>query len=58
MSRIVCRANTSDLDLILDVNTEVYPLKEGETLTIMIADSLTDHASDGAFQQTNEVSVS
>lgn len=40
VSRIKCRSDLYEMDMILDVNVDVYPVDVGQKLSIMLASTL------------------
>ena len=42
VSRIIASAETSDVELTLDINTEIYPLKPAEKFKFLISDGLSN----------------
>lgn len=59
MDRIVARGETSDAKLSFDVNCEVYPIKEGEKLSVVLASTLAldGTPSDGVYDQSGKVGL-
>eukprot|EP00244_Chara_vulgaris_P005759 TRINITY_DN22271_c0_g1_i1.p1 TRINITY_DN22271_c0_g1~~TRINITY_DN22271_c0_g1_i1.p1 ORF type:complete len:148 (-),score=46.68 TRINITY_DN22271_c0_g1_i1:275-718(-) len=54
VSRYVCRSEQFEMDLILDINVDIYPLKEGEKFALALASTLNlDGTPDeGVFDQS------
>jgi DNA-directed RNA polymerase I, II, and III subunit RPABC3 len=42
----MARSETNEMQLTLDYNSEIYPLKSGERITLMLATSLSPHGAD------------
>ena len=40
MSRLVCRSENYEMELTLDVNTDIYPLYLGDRFTMAIASTI------------------
>jgi len=40
VSRLICESENYEMDLVLDVNTDIYPIEPGERLTLALATSL------------------
>ena len=40
VSRLVCKGTTDNVELVVDVNVEVYPVKTGDKLKIMLCRTL------------------
>jgi DNA-directed RNA polymerase I, II, and III subunit RPABC3 len=40
VSRLICESENYEMDLVLDVNTDIYPIELGERLTLALATSL------------------
>ncbi|GBG75384.1 hypothetical protein CBR_g20014 [Chara braunii] len=55
VSRYVCRSEQFEMDLILDINVDIYPLKEGEKFALALAPTLNlDGTPDeGVFDQVS-----
>lgn len=47
VSRLVAFSETYGVELIVDINTEIYPLAKGDSLTLLLATTL---SSDGTLQ--------
>ena len=56
MNRIHAKSVTYDCDLLLDTNSEIYPIRLGDSLTVVLASTLSLDGSpdDGTFNQTGE----
>lgn len=56
VTRIVCKGVSYEMDLTLDVNSEVYPMKQGEKFTLALASTLDldGKPDDGLYNQTGE----
>ncbi|KAK7352458.1 hypothetical protein VNO80_17880 [Phaseolus coccineus] len=48
VSRIVARSEKSDMYMLLDVNTEIYPIKEKERFFMALSPSLVLNTKDGS----------
>eukprot|EP00056_Hartaetosiga_gracilis_P018758 m.11764 g.11764 ORF g.11764 m.11764 type:complete len:143 (-) comp7038_c0_seq1:203-631(-) len=59
VSRMVCQAVTMDTELVLDVNTQLYPLEVNDRITFCLADTLDyDGAPDsGEYNQSRDASL-
>ncbi|CAM9686598.1 unnamed protein product [Discosporangium mesarthrocarpum] len=60
VNRLSCRGVTYDMDLLLDINCEIYRVKEGDRLTLMLASTLdvTGKPDDGTYRPLgDEVSL-
>ena len=58
MSRLECSSVSYDMQLLLDVNTDIYPVELGDKLTVALAKSLTDNEmDDGIFDQSGRASL-
>lgn len=42
VSRLEGKSEAYDTDIVLDVNTEIYPISAGETIEVLIAERLED----------------
>jgi hypothetical protein len=40
VSRLFCRSETYEMELILDINTEIYPMEPGQKFTMALARTL------------------
>ena len=40
VSRLVCKGETYNTDLTVDINSDLYPVKAGEKLSVAIASTL------------------
>jgi len=40
VSRLMARSHAFDMDLVLDFHTEIFPLRQGESVTVVLAKSL------------------
>lgn len=56
VTRIVCKGVSYEMDLTLDVNSEVYPMKQGEKFTLALASTLDldGKPDDGLFDQSGK----
>jgi len=56
VSRIFCRSETYEMEMILDVNTEIYPVDYSQKFTVAIAKTLNlDGTPDeGTYDQTDK----
>ena len=60
VSRLFCRSENYEMDLILDVNTALYPIDFGNKITFVLANSLYEDGTidDGSeFDQSNKPSL-
>ncbi|XP_024402642.1 DNA-directed RNA polymerases II and V subunit 8A [Physcomitrium patens] len=59
VSRIVAHSEQFDMDVLLDVNIDIYPLHKGEKFTLALAStlSLDGTMDDGTFDQSNRKSL-
>ncbi|EGD80634.1 RNA polymerase subunit [Salpingoeca rosetta] len=59
VSRIVCEAFMTGFELILDLNTQLYPMELDEQFSLCLARSLDDEAapSSGTYVQNRESSL-
>ena len=59
VSRLVCKGETYDTDLTIDINADVYPVRVGEKLSVAIASTLRlDGApTEFAWDQSGQVRV-
>lgn len=60
VSRLVCTAETHmDVELTFDIHSELYPIKEGDTLTLALATtvSLDGKLGDGTYDQSSQPSL-
>ena len=57
VTRIVCKGVSYEMDLTLDINSEVYPMKQGEKFTLALASTLDldGKPDDGLFDQSGKV---
>ena len=51
ISRVTCKGTTFDVDMTVDVNCELFPIKEGDRMTVAFASSINLDGSedDGQF---------
>lgn len=49
MNRLHCSGTTFEVDLVVDVNAELFHCTAGETIAVVLAGSLTDSADDGHY---------
>lgn len=56
MSRIVGKGVTFEMDLVIDIQSEIYPIKQGEKFVMAIASTLDMEGKpdDGTYLQTKE----
>mmetsp|Transcript_4634 Transcript_4634/g.6377 ORF Transcript_4634/g.6377 Transcript_4634/m.6377 type:complete len:145 (+) Transcript_4634:28-462(+) len=56
VNRIYCKGMTYEMDLILDINCEIYNLKEGEKISVVLAKTLNIDGSldDGSYRTDDE----
>lgn len=58
VSRLECSSVSYDMQLLLDVNIDIYPVELGDKLTVALAKSLTDNEmDDGVFDQSGRASL-
>lgn len=59
VSRIEARSEQLDMDIILDVNTEIYPMEVGDKFTLALAPtlSLDGTPDEGVFDQSGRKSL-
>jgi DNA-directed RNA polymerase I, II, and III subunit RPABC3 len=57
IDRLLCKGKTYDCQMIIDVNSELWKVREGETIVVTLATSLTNGPDDGTYRQTNEASL-
>lgn len=57
VTRIVCKGESSEMDLVLDINSDVYPVREGEKLRFVLARTLYEDGTpdDGTYDQSGRV---
>ena len=57
VSRLVCKSTTYDVNMRIDVATDVYPMKEGQKFRMALAQTLRldGKPDDGAYEQSGEV---
>ncbi|KAG4304048.1 hypothetical protein PORY_002571 [Pneumocystis oryctolagi] len=48
VSRIMATSSSQDMELTLDINSEIYPLKPNESISVQIASTLKDAFKDSA----------
>ncbi|EJD03977.1 RNA polymerase I [Fomitiporia mediterranea MF3/22] len=53
VSRLFAHSSNYDMDLTLDYNTELYPLKSGESFSLVLASSLVRAVEGGAINGTD-----
>ena len=52
VSRVIATSDNVDLELTLDVNTEIYPLEIAEKFSLLLSTSLTDVTVDPTKKET------
>lgn len=59
VSRVAARSEKLDMELVLDVNCEVYPLRRGEKVALVLAHtlSLDGTPDEGSFDPTDRKSL-
>lgn len=59
IGRVVAKGTTYDVSVIIDIQTELFPIKMKERLTIALAKSLnlTGKAEDGIYDQSGQPSL-
>eukprot|EP00043_Microstomoeca_roanoka_P001922 m.35401 g.35401 ORF g.35401 m.35401 type:complete len:144 (+) comp11133_c0_seq3:230-661(+) len=59
VSRVICEAITTGYELMLDINTQLYPMALGEQFTLCLARTLDNDAapSTGQYVQNRESSL-
>mmetsp|Transcript_83441 Transcript_83441/g.167096 ORF Transcript_83441/g.167096 Transcript_83441/m.167096 type:complete len:140 (+) Transcript_83441:66-485(+) len=57
IDRLVAKGKTYDCQMTIDVNSELWKVREGETIVVTLATSLTNGPDDGTYRQTNEASL-
>ena len=45
MSRIKARSDLYEMDLVLDINVDIYPVKQGERLSVCLSMTLNEDGS-------------
>ena len=56
MSRLLCKSTTYDVQLIIDINTEVYPMAKDERFSFKVAHAVVEgKANDGLYDQSGAV---
>lgn len=57
VSRVVCKSQTYDVKMRIDVATDVYPLKAGQQIRMALAQTLRldGKPDDGTYDQSGEV---
>ena len=57
VSRLKCKGETQNVDLRLDVATDVYPMKQGDRFIFTIVSTLRKDGKpdDGTYDQSDEV---
>ena len=60
VSRIFCESESFKMDLILDVNTQLYPVSLGDKFRLLLTTSLKEDGmpDDGDFLSTGELKYS
>eukprot|EP01091_Cochliopodium_minus_P007379 TRINITY_DN17273_c0_g1_i1.p1 TRINITY_DN17273_c0_g1~~TRINITY_DN17273_c0_g1_i1.p1 ORF type:complete len:151 (+),score=34.19 TRINITY_DN17273_c0_g1_i1:58-453(+) len=54
VSRLICKNIEGNIDLQLDINTEIFPMKEGDKFSLSISKSLTSTGDEGVYDQGDE----
>lgn len=49
VDRLHCKGTTFDVDLVIDVNSELFPVKAGDRTAVVFASTLTGAPDDGNF---------
>ena len=59
VSRLVCKGTTDNVDLVVDINVEVWPVKTGDKLKIMLCRTLAVEGGvdTGEYNQTGKVTL-
>eukprot|EP01137_Pigoraptor_chileana_P013371 Opistho-2@66813 len=59
VSRIHCRGENHEMDLVLDVNTQLYPMGLNDRFTLVLANTLNEDGTldDGTFDATGRRSL-
>mmetsp|Transcript_13852 Transcript_13852/g.20415 ORF Transcript_13852/g.20415 Transcript_13852/m.20415 type:complete len:145 (-) Transcript_13852:109-543(-) len=59
VNRMSCKGLTYEMELLLDFNCEIYPISEGEKLSIVLASTLNLDGTldDGSYQPSDEASL-
>lgn len=54
MTRFDCHSDASDAELVIDINTEIYPMSHDKRFTLVLAStlSLTNAPSTGVYDQS------
>lgn len=57
VSRLVCKSHTFDVNMRIDVATDVYPMKQGQKFRMALAQTLRldGKPDDGTYDQSGEV---
>jgi DNA-directed RNA polymerase I, II, and III subunit RPABC3 len=59
VARLVGKGSTYEMDLVVDVQSELFAMKRGESMTLALASTLDMQGKpdDGTFNQSGDVSV-
>jgi DNA-directed RNA polymerase I, II, and III subunit RPABC3 len=57
IDRIAAEAQTYDCKLLIDVNSELWRVKEGEKISMTLATSLSGEVDDGKYRPTTGASL-
>eukprot|EP00741_Cyanophora_paradoxa_P003820 tig00000718_g3714.t1 len=59
VSRLECRSENYELDLVLDINTDVYPMEAGNKFSLALASTLhlDGKPDEGVYDQSNYASL-
>mmetsp|Transcript_28893 Transcript_28893/g.41175 ORF Transcript_28893/g.41175 Transcript_28893/m.41175 type:complete len:150 (-) Transcript_28893:57-506(-) len=53
VNRLHCKGVTYELDLVVDVNSELFDVRAGDRIGVVLTSSLTDAADDGNYNPSN-----
>ena len=54
VSRLECKNIEGNIDLLLDINTEIFPMKKEDKFSLSISKSLTSTGDEGVYDQGDE----
>lgn len=57
VDRLDAIADTYGCELIIDINCDLWKVRQGDKIEMKLASSLTGGADDGTFRQSNEASL-
>lgn len=59
VSRFDCHSDAPEAEMILDVNTEIYPMRDGDRFTLVLASTLAlnNAPSTGTYDQSRAPSL-